>query len=445
MPLKLKGVTSLYIPRRENKKMFFQFCTKGVKKTLEFPLFNLRGLGGKVPQILCSTVFILSIMGLFPGCASKNYPYMKDWDLKQGAHKKMMDRQRQGLPMEEEPKKEPDMTAEAYENLGNQYLQQGNMDEAFVQYNKALQLNPQGSRVRYKVGLLFLRRGLPDEALKEFQEILKKDEGYALAHEGMGQAFMQMGKYDEAEKNFHKALQLNPELWLSHNFLGMIYDRKLRFEDAIAHYEVAITIKPDQDIVLNNLGVSYYLKGEYEKSVEILLKALGAGSNLKNPKIYNNLGLVLGKLNRYEEALEAFKKAGDSAAAYNNLGYVYFLQGRYKEAATAFEKALEIKPSFYHRANENLKKAKEALRNEDFIPSWAVHIEAWKDKDKADERAEILRKKGYEVIVTEVEIPQKGSLYRVSIGGFKDKQAAYRKKEEIKKDFPDAWVAGVND
>jgi len=425
--------------------MFFQFCTKGVKRILEFPLFNLGGLGDKVPQILCSIVFILLTTSLFLGCASKNYPYMKDWDLKQEAHKEMMDRQRRGLPMEEEPKKEPDMTAEAYEKLGNQYLQQGSMDEAFVQYNKALRLNPKESTVCYKVGLLFLRRGLADEALKEFQGILKEDEGYALAYEGTGQAFMQMGKYDEAEENFHKALQLNPDLWLSHNFLGMIYDRKSHFKDAIAHYELAMAIKPDQDIVLNNLGVSYYLKGEYEKSAEILLKALGAGSIPKNPKIYNNLGLVLGKLGRYEEALEAFKKVGDRAVAYNNLGYVYFLQGRHKEAIAAFEKAIEIKPSFYHRANENLKKAEKALRNKDFIPSWAVHLEAWGDKDKACERAEMLRKKGYEVIVTEVEIPQKGSLYRVSIGGFKDKQAAYRKKEEIKKDFPDAWVAGPND
>ncbi|MCD4754723.1 MAG: tetratricopeptide repeat protein [Deltaproteobacteria bacterium] len=270
----------------------------------------------------------------------------------------------QGLPMEESPKKEPDLTAEEYEKMGDRYRQQGNMDESFIQYNKALQLDPGKNGVRYKVGLLFLKRGLHDEALKEFQKILEKDADHVLAYEGIGQAFMQTGKYDEAEKNFHKALELNPDLWLSHNNLGMIYDRTLRFDDAIAHYEAAINIKPDEYILLNNLGLSYCLNGEYKKSAETLLKAIEAGSNPKNAKVYNNLGLVLGKLGRHEEALEAFKKAGDRPAAYNNLGYCYFLQGKYIEAIAAFKKAIEIKPSFYLSANENLKMAKEALKIE---------------------------------------------------------------------------------
>ena len=316
-------------------------------------------------NFICLFLFILSSTSPLGGCASKDHPFAKDWPPKSGKYKSILDRQRQGLPMEESPKKEPDLTVEEYEDLGDRYLQQGNMDESFIQYNKALQLDPGKNGVRYKVGLLFLKRGLPDEALKEFQRILEKDGGHALAYQGMGQAFMQTEKYDEAEKNFQKALQLNPDLWLSHNDLGMIYDRKLRFDDAIAHYEAAINIKPDQYVLLNNLGVSYYLNREYKKSAETLLKAIKAGSDPKNAKVYNNLGLVLGKLGRYEEALEAFKKAGDRAAAYNNLGYCYFLQGKYDKAIAAFEKAIDIKPSFYPSANENLKMAKKAMKIDD--------------------------------------------------------------------------------
>jgi Flp pilus assembly protein TadD len=292
---------------------------------------------------------------------------LEDWPPEQGSYESTFDRQRLGLPLEESTEEELDLTAEAYEKLGDQYCLQGNMDESFVQYNRALQLDPGDSGVRYKMGLLFLRRGLPDEALKEFQEILEKDDRHALAYEGAGQALMQMEEYDEAENKFQKALELNPDLWLSHNDLGLIYDRNLRFDDAIAHYQAGVTIRPNQDILLNNLGVSYYLNGQYLISVETLLKAVEAGADPKNPKIYNNLGLVLGKLGRYEEALEAFKKAGDRAVAHNNLGYIYFLQGKYEEAIAAFEKAIEIKPSFYSAANENLGKAQKALLNQGFV------------------------------------------------------------------------------
>ena len=70
--------------------------------------------------------------------------------------------------------------------------------------------------------------------------------------------------------------------------------------------------------------------------------------------------MTLCKLGRYEEALEVFKKSGDEAAAYNNLGYIFMIEGKNKEAIEAFEKALEIKPGFYTKAYENLKKAKTA-------------------------------------------------------------------------------------
>ena len=313
-------------------------------------------------KFLCRILIVLSSMSLWVGgCASDFEPYMEDWPPEQGAYESTFDKQRMGLPLEESMEEEPDLTAEAYEKLGDQYSRRGNLDESFVQYNRALQLYPEDSKVRYKVGLLFLRKGLPDEALKEFQEIFEKDDRHALAYEGAGQALMQMGEYDEAENKFHKALELNPDLWLSHNDLGLIYDRNLRFDDAIAHYQAGVTIRPNQDILLNNLGVSYYLNGEYLISIEILLKAIEAGADPKNPKIYNNLGLVLGKLGRYEETLEAFKKTGDRAVAHNNLGYIYFLQGKYEKAIAAFEKAIEIKPSFYRSANENLEKAQKAL------------------------------------------------------------------------------------
>ena len=76
---------------------------------------------------------------------------------------------------------------------------------------------------------------------------------------------------------------------------------------------------------------------------------------------YNNLGAALAKLGRYDEALEAFKHGGDEAKAYNNLGVVYLGEKRYQEAIAAFEKAMQLSPSHYLKAGENLKIAQKAL------------------------------------------------------------------------------------
>jgi tetratricopeptide (TPR) repeat protein len=68
-------------------------------------------------------------------------------------------------------------------------------------------------------------------------------------------------------------------------------------------------------------------------------------------------------LGRYGDALEAFRKGGGEAAAYNNIGYIYMTDGKYEEAIKTLEKAIEIRPSFYVKANENLKKAKAATNS----------------------------------------------------------------------------------
>ena len=64
--------------------------------------------------------------------------------------------QKAAIPSEEAiAKKLPEMTSAEYERLGDQYLSQGNLDIAFIQYDKALRLDPNQVRIRYKVGRLF--------------------------------------------------------------------------------------------------------------------------------------------------------------------------------------------------------------------------------------------------------------------------------------------------
>jgi len=96
--------------------------------------------------------------------------------------------------------------------------------------------------------------------------------------------------------------------------------------------------------------------GKYEQAVQAFNQALKIDKS--DAKIYNNLGMALSKLGKYELAMEAFKKAGDEAQAYNNLGFVYMQKGEREKAIHSFEKAIESRPTFYLKANENLKKAK---------------------------------------------------------------------------------------
>jgi tetratricopeptide (TPR) repeat protein len=98
------------------------------------------------------------------------------------------------------------------------------------------------------------------------------------------------------------------------------------------------------------------LAGHHQAAVDAFGKAIE--KNYRESRVFNNMALAYANLGRYEEAMEAFRKAGGEAHAYNNMGCIYLEKGNYPEAVRSFEKAIAIEPAFYAKAADNLKKAK---------------------------------------------------------------------------------------
>jgi tetratricopeptide (TPR) repeat protein len=292
------------------------------------------------------------------GCASR-YPQTS---IQAGFYKRMMERQKAGMAVDPDPLKNlPAMTAGDYETLGDNYLRQDNINMAFVQYNKAINMKPESVGLRYKIGRLFLKKGLPQEAIKEFEAAIAKDPQYALAYEGLGQCHFEMKNLEAAEQALLKAITLDDQLWSAHNLLGIINDRNLKFDEAIKRYQTAIAINNRNGSLYNNLAMSYFYKGSYDQAITAFGNALALSDPQEQKKIYNNVGMTLVKLKRYDQAFEAFKRGSSEAVAHNNMGIVFLQQGKPKEAIASFEKAIESNPSYYAKASENLKMAKMAL------------------------------------------------------------------------------------
>jgi Flp pilus assembly protein TadD len=245
-------------------------------------------------------------------------------------YRKKLETQKAALASEEGKKTPaPELGAAEYERLGDLYLRQGNMDLAFLQYDKALRMDSSRTPIRYKLGRLFLEKGILEEAEREFQGILKVTPNGALAHEGLGRVYFKQANFAEAERSFRRAIDLRDNLWQSHNFLGIIFDLRGEFELAISHYRSAIALNPNSSMLYNNLGISLFLKGDYEEAVRVFTEALTIENS--NKKIHNNLELALSKREKDEEAFEASKKSGDEASAYRNLETVPMREGKVEE------------------------------------------------------------------------------------------------------------------
>jgi len=141
----------------------------------------------------------------------------------------------------------------------------------------------------------------------------------------LGQLFFKQERYAEAVYHCEQAVQLKPELADNRNLLGLVYCRLSRFEEGIAEYRKALQLKEAKSftatsndvatirtnlanaltITANNLSDSVSAIPDeamrsYEEAIHEYEKALELEP--QQPAIHRNLGLLLARLGRYDEA-----------------------------------------------------------------------------------------------------------------------------------------------
>lgn len=306
---------------------------------------------------------ILLILGLIcfylTGCSSKNI--MVEPKVKYGNplkdHVKDIPKVRyQEQSGSKEKKNLTDINADEYERSGDEMLANGKYFLAFMQYEHSLEKNKANLRVEYKKGVALLGGRKNKEARQVFQSIIKKNKGFALAHQGVGRVNLYKRFYGLAKRDFEKAVELDPLLWRSYGYIGNLYDLQKENALAVNQYKIALLIKPDAGFIHNNMGVSLYKSGRNKEAVNSFYQALKF--RYDSNKVYNNIGRAFAGLKLYDKAFAAFKKGGSQAVAYNNLGVGYLNNGEINIAVVCFETAIELSPSFYVLANENLKKCR---------------------------------------------------------------------------------------
>jgi len=245
-----------------------------------------------------------------------------------------------------------------FERIGDSYFKQNIYQKAFVNYDRAAQINPNNTHAQYKKGLTRLSAGQYQKALGEFKSVLEHDPNYAQGYEGQGRAYFLLNDQKRAIDSFQKAISIDARLWRSFAFLGILYDKKYQHEAAKTAHRQAIQLRPDKGALYNNLGISYLMVADYDAAIRSFKTALR--KSYQNPTVYNNLGYALSKKTQYEEAYHAYLNAGGPSAAYNNLGCGFLANDDPENAMVYFRKAIETKPEFYKKAADNLRKAESA-------------------------------------------------------------------------------------
>lgn len=238
------------------------------------------------------------------------------------------------------------LLAECRTNLGNVYLKKDRIEDAIYQYRAALQINPADSKTHNNLGNAYTKIGWLDEAISEYNESLELDPNFADVYANLSTVYCEKRMFDRAESVLKKAIAFQPENGSFYNQLGNVYSQMDRCEKAILQYKNALRLSRDLAEVHYGLGLCYNKLGLVDDEIRAYKKALSIKPGMI--AALANLGNAYFAKVDYDAAIEQYKKAvqikPDDGAIHYNLGAAYSNKADYKEAVAEFLRAVELEP-----------------------------------------------------------------------------------------------------
>ena len=151
-----------------------------------------------------------------------------------------------------------------------------------------------------------------------------------------GRALADAGTYGQALDVLSRAHTPEQPDWHILSAQGAVLDQMGRHAEAQRYYASALKIVPDEASVLSNLGLSYALSKDLRQAETTLKRA--TASRTADPRVRQNLALVVGLQGRFEEA-ESIARADlppeEAAANVTYLKEMLAQQGARKTAEPA--------------------------------------------------------------------------------------------------------------
>lgn len=137
--------------------------------------------------------------------------------------------------------------AATLEQLGAQYLRQGDHAQAFIQLHKALAVDSDRARPFYYLGLLYAQKGLYFKEIEAYQKALVRAPDFLPAHLNLGHAYLSVGKIAEAVEQYRWVERRDPRsLTVLYN-LGIVFADLNRPAEARRYLNRVLLLAAPQD------------------------------------------------------------------------------------------------------------------------------------------------------------------------------------------------------
>jgi tetratricopeptide (TPR) repeat protein len=209
----------------------------------------------------------------------------------------------------------------------------------------------------YVRGRLLAEDGNLDAALDELQRALQADPNLSVAHNAVGTIYLQRGQYEQARRSYQQATEINPLAYKPAYNLGVTYQALANAAEnvsraqqylrkAVQTYLRAVTLKNDDYDSHLNLSACYYSLGSTKLAEHYCKAAIRIDPS--RGEAYDNLATILETQDKPFEAIQAYLRAlefdTDRPDMLMRLGRLYMQQGRTGSALEVLRRAAELAP-----------------------------------------------------------------------------------------------------
>ncbi len=135
--------------------------------------------------------------------------------------------------------------AQARMDMARIYRQNGEVDLAIAELERAAELAPTSQEPKLELGTALIEASRSDEAVEIFEQIAIDNPRDPRAHAGIGAAFVREQRYQDAVSPLEKAAALDPKQPNVRLNLAIAYENLDRIEDSLREYDAFVQLAPN--------------------------------------------------------------------------------------------------------------------------------------------------------------------------------------------------------
>ena len=234
---------------------------------------------------------------------------------------------------------------------------------AINQLNYSLKINPKNAKVYNALGVAELKRGDLYQAQVNFEKALQVNQHYSTALDNLGSVYYITNELDKAESYYKKAMTLNPTSATLYYHLAQVAYKKDDLQKALYYTNKSLDLSPKSTYAYNLLGEVYRKQGNEAAAITAFKKSIFLMP--ENAEAYINLAGVYESRGDLSAAIEELKTCysviPDNDTVKLNLADMILSSGQYEDAIKYYS---EVSDKYKTEAIEGIASAYFSLATE---------------------------------------------------------------------------------